>query len=181
MKFRILTAVALAGALVLSISGAEAATPVMDGKKVKVLKLSASPGVQDNTTTMVAGEDREYCTTKCARLPFVYKPAKGVKGGLMFTATWTNLASDVDLTVVEQSGKKVFTTVGGCNGAGRASEKVYLAPNQLKSGKTYVMIMYFFRSINETFDGKVEIGVPSTIPTTVPARADEVALVNCTL
>jgi hypothetical protein len=181
MKSRLVTAVVLSAGLFLSVSGAEAATPTLDGKVKKKLEVTAAPGPQDNTPTMVVGEDREYCTTHCMRLPFVYKPAKGIKGGLMFTVTWTNPASDIDLTVVEAGPNKTWKTVGGCNGAGNMQEKVYLPPASLKSGKTYTMIMYYFRSVNETFKGKVEINVPSTIPTTVPKKVDDTALINCTL
>lgn len=181
MKLRLVTAVALCAGLFLSMSGAQAGPPTMDGKRVKVLKMDAKGGLQDNTPTMAIGEDREYCKAKCGRLTFVYKPARGAKGGLMFTTTWTNPASDIDLTVVEAGPRGTWKTIGGCNGAGNMMEKVYLPPTALKSGKTYAMIMYYFRSVNETFKGKVEMGIKSTIPTTVPKKADDVALVNCTL
>jgi hypothetical protein len=181
VKLRLVTALALVGALFLSVSGAQAATPVLDGKVKKKLEITAKGGLQDNTSTMLIGEEREYCTKHCARLPFVYKPAKGIKGGLMFTATWSNPASDIDLTVVEAGPKGAWTEVGSCNGAGNMMEKVYIPPASLRAGKTYAMIMFYFRSVNETFKGKVEINVPSTIKPTVPAKVDEVALVNCTL
>lgn len=34
------------------------------------------------------------------------------------------------------------------------------------------MVIDFFRSLNKTVKGKVEIGVPSTIPAGVPAQYD---------
>jgi len=181
MKLRLVTAVALSAGLFLSVSGAQAATPTMDGKKVKVLKAAFKGGLQDNTPTMAVGEDREYCTKHCGRLPFVYKPAKGAKGGLMFTVTWSNPASDIDLTVVEAGPNKTWKTIGGCNGAGNMMEKVYLPTTALRSGKTYALIAFYFRSVNETFNSKVEMGIPSTIKPTVPAKADDIALINCTL
>lgn len=179
MELRLVTALALTGALFLSVSGAQAGPPVMDGKKVKVLNYTANGGLADNTKDILV--DRELCTTTCGKLAFVYKPAKGAKGGLMFTATWTNPLSDVDLFVAERAKNGALTILGSCQGTGGPSEKVYLAPNTLKSGKTYVMVMYFFRSINETFKGKVEMGVPSTIPTTVPEKVDALNHTNCTL
>jgi hypothetical protein len=180
VKPRLVTAAALTAGLLLSVSGAEAATPTMDGKVVKVLKISAQPGLQENTAN---AEDREYCTIHCGRLPFVYKPAKGVKGGLMFTVTWTNPVSDADLSVVEAGPNKTWKTIGGCAGIGNTLEKVYVPPAALRPGKTYAMIIYYFHSINETFNGKVEINVPSTIPTTVPKKADDngASPMNCTL
>ena len=185
MKFRVLTAVALAGALVLSISGAEAATPVMDGKKVKVLKLHADGGTQAHDTDLVLGlvndVDHNLCSPpRCAKLKFVYKPAKGAKGGLMITAKWSKqVLTDYDLYVYELDKRGNGTQAGNCGGGTGSSEKVYLAPSNLHSGKTYVVVVDFFRSIADAVDATVEMGVPTTIPTTVPAAVDELNPVNC--
>ena len=180
MKLRLITGLALVGALFLSVSGAQAATPTMDGKKLKVINWTAKGGLQDNAAT---SEDREYCEKTCGKQAFVYKPAKGAKGGLMFTATWSKQVSDIDLIVAERGKNNTMTIVGACQGTGKTSEKVYLAPNQLKTGRTYVMIMYYFRSINETFTGKIEMGVPNSIKMTVPAKVDDngVSPINCAL
>ncbi|MCW2545115.1 MAG: hypothetical protein JWM40_2667 [Frankiales bacterium] len=182
MKLRLLTAVTLAGALLLSISGAEAATPVMDGKKVKVLKLVGQGGLQSNDKDLVlTGGERVACQPpRCSKLTFVYKPAKGVAGGLMLTANWGNPLSDIDLYLGEVSKRGVVTQLGSCGGSASTSEKVYVGRSFLKAGKTYVMIVDYYRSINETVNAKVEINVPSTITNTLPAAVDALAFFNCT-
>lgn len=185
MKIRLVTAAAVIGALVLSISGAQAAPPVMDGKKVKVLKLHADGGTQDHDSDLVTGQvstpDYSLCTPpKCAKLTFVYKPAKGAKGGLLFTATWGKPISDYDLYVYELDKRGNGTRSGTCGGGIGTSEKVYLAPSNLHAGKTYVLIVNFFRSIADAVDAKIEMGVPSTIATTVPATVDSLEAINCT-
>jgi hypothetical protein len=86
---------------------------------------------------------------------------------------------DLYLAVLDKRGNP--TQVGSCGGSASTAEKVYLAPSELKSGSTYVMVVDYYRSLNETMTAKVEINVPSTIKTTVPAKADDVALLNCSL
>lgn len=201
MKPRILLSAVVAAVLVVGVSGAEAAPKTLDGKKVKKLSVTASGGAQDNDAwtayDVVATADEgtadqlpaqaqrvapEECgPPTCASLEFVYQPAKGVKGGLMFTATWSNPASDIDLFVMQIDKKGARTRIGSCGGAGTASEKAYLAPNELKPGRRYALVMQFFRSLNETATGTVEINVPSTIGNAVnlPGLGDPA--VNCTM
>lgn len=201
MKTRVLVCSAMAAGLFAGVSGAEAAPKTLDGTKTKKLTLTANGGAQDNDgwtaydAVAIADEgvanqlpaplkrvEAEQCTPPtCAVLEFVYRPAKGVKGGLMFTANWTNPASDIDLYVVQIDKKGGRTEVGSCGGFGSASEKVYLAPNELKAGRKYALVMLFFRSLNETATGTVEINVPSTIGNTVnlPGLGDPA--VNCTM
>ncbi|MGB8652219.1 MAG: hypothetical protein WCD35_16340 [Mycobacteriales bacterium] len=186
MKARYVTAAALVAALVAGTSGAQAAYPVLDGKRVKVLTLTASGGVQDNDKEMasLSPSDRVSCTApRCSRLTFTYLPAKGVRNrDLMFSVTWTNPASDIDLYVAEVARNGDSSEVGHCAGAGQPSEKVFVKASALKPGKTYALIVDWFRSINETAHAKVEIGVPSSIKTTVPAAVEsQTQNVNCTL
>ena len=185
MKFRLATITMLIGALLLSMSGAQAGPPVMDGKKVKILKLHADGGTQDHDSDLVTGllstADYSLCTPpQCAKLTFVYKPAKGAKGGLMLTATWGKPISDYDLYIYELDKRGNGTRIGTCGGGIGTSEKVYLGPSDLHSGRTYVMIVNFFRSIADAVDAKIEMGVPSTIVTTVPAAVDKLEAINCT-
>ncbi len=182
MKFRILTAAALTGALVLSISGAEAASPVMDGKKVKALKLVGKGGLQSNDKDFVlTSSERVDCKPpRCSILTFVYKPAKGVAGGLMLTANWGSPLSDIDLYLAEVSARGARTQAGVCGGSAGTTEKVYVGRSNLKSGKTYMLIVDYYRSINETVNAKVEINVPTTITNTVPAAAEAKTYYNCT-
>lgn len=190
MKIRLVTAAALAGGLALSVSGAQAATPTIDGKKVTSLTLTANGGVQSNDAEQasLATTDRLACAApRCAKLTFTYAPAKGLKNGdLRFTATWTNPASDIDLYVGELDKKGNASDIGHCGGTGGTSEKVFLPKSSLKAGHRYVMVLDFYRSLNETATGKVEIGVPNTIKSTVPASLDgqvpgTVFPVNCIL
>lgn len=191
MKVRLATATVLMGLLAVSTAGAQAATPVLDGKKVKVLTLTASGGTQDHDTDMVTdlakdptgpSPDRTQCAApRCGKLRFTYKPAKGVKGDLMFTLNWTNQASDMDLYVAEVAKDGSLSDIGHCGGVGGTSEKVFLPASSLKSGKSYVLVADFFRSVNDTVTGKVQIGAPSTVKTTVPAQVDGLVYpFNCT-
>lgn len=171
MKLRLILAAALAAALAFTASGAQAAPPVLDGKKIKVLKLTAAGGLQTNDKDAVALSlpDKYDCPPeRCKRLPFVYKPAKGVKGGVLLTATWANYASDIDLYLFEVQKNKTGVDVGHCGGVGTTTEKVYVDSRTMRSGKTYVLLVDFFRSVNETVNAKVEINVPNTIKETVP-------------
>lgn len=186
MKIRLAAATAVIGALALSMSGAQAAAPVLDGKKVKVLTIKANGGLQDHDSNQVTGllsssaETIDCAAPDCTRLTFVYKPAKGAKGGLLFSMTWGNVLSDFDLYVGEV-GKRGTTEIANCATAGPPSEKVYLPAASLKSGHTYAMVIYHFRSVNDVANAKVEMGVPDSIKTTLPRQADEKADLNCAL
>jgi hypothetical protein len=181
MKIRLVLAAALAGGLLASISGAEAATKVIDGKKVKVLTMKNAPGtVQDQQEYL--DYDSTLCNDKvlCPKLTFVYKPATGVKGGLLFTTTWSNQLTDIDIQVVQYDSRNNGTVVGSCGGSSFTSEKIYLASSELKKGANYALVVHMFRTVAETaVTSKVQIGVKSTIPTTVPEAAD--LGINCTL
>ena len=188
MKVRLATAAVLLGVLAAGTPGAQAANPVLDGKKIKVLSLTASGGLQSNDKdqAQLKTPDRADCAApRCARLPFTYKPAKGVNGDLMFTVTWTNPASDIDLYAGEVGKDGSTTTIDSCGGTGTASEKVFVPAASLKSGKTYVLVVDWFRSLNETAKATVQIGVPSSIKATVPPQYDgkvpgTLFKVNCT-
>lgn len=185
MKLRLVTILTLIGALFLSISGAQAGTPTMDGKKVKVLKFSGSGGTQDHDqdAASTSAPDRSQCEpARCIKVKFVYKPAKGAKGGLMITANWGKpVLSDYDLYLFELDMRGNGTDVGHCGGLGLNHEKVYAAPAQLHSGRTYLVVLDYFRSIADSVTGTIEMGANSTIGTTVPTKAEVVYPINCTL
>jgi hypothetical protein len=187
MRSRLALVPVLVGALALMSTGADAAAKTLDGKKIKKLTITANGGAQANDADLVTGlvdaPDRTACAMpRCARLTFKYLPAKGVKGDLMFTVTWTNPLSDVDLYVGEIAKDGSSSEIGHCAGAGTASERLFIPKSQLKSGKYYVLVVDFFRSLNETATGTVEIGVPNSIKATVPAAVDgQVQNINCTL
>jgi surface antigen len=191
MKARLILAPVLAGALALMTTGASAAPKTLDGKKVKKLTMTVSGGLQDNdsanVTEVLTTPDRADCAPpRCARLPFVYKPAKGVKGDVMFTITWSNPLTDYDLYVAEIARDGSAATVEGqqCASSGGTSEKVFVTKDKLKPGKTYAMVVDFFRSANDTVKGTVEMG-PSTLKHTVPDQYDgkfpgTLIPINCT-
>jgi hypothetical protein len=183
VKIRLIASAAVAAALALSMSGAEAATPTMDGKKVKALTMVGKGGLQTNDKDLVIDNpDRVGCTgARCGKLKFIYKPAKGVRGGLMLTSTWTNPLSDIDLYLARVEKNGTLTDVAHCGGSAGTKEKVYVAPALLSSGRTYVMVADYYRSINDTVTSKVEINVPTTIKQTMPSAADGPTYFNCTL
>ena len=179
MKVRLVVASLLAAGLAFSVSGAQAGPPVMDGVKVKVLSKTDMVAPQQQ----VSGFSSLTCESpKCMVLPFVYRPAKGVKGDLMFTVQWTNPLSDMDLYVVEvDTKKKTETQIAVCGGFPGAKERVFIPAKDLRSGRTYKLVVNYYLSLNETVTGKVEIAVPNTIPTSVPAAVDAEHGTNCTL
>ena len=187
MRTRLALLAAAAGAIALAAPSALAApaAPVLDGKKVKELKLSATAGAQTHDETLVTSqaieEDRMQCgTERCAVLPFVYKPAKGVKGDVMFSISWGTPGSDFDLYVV-QIDKGGRNKLASCGGSAGTSEKIFLSSDNFKAGKTYGLLADFYRTPGEKITGSVTMPGANGVKTTVPAAADEFALVNCTL
>jgi len=183
MRTRLVLAAAAFGALALAAPSALAApAPAnLDGKKIKTLSVSvdAKQQVHDADTF-----DINTCADRCLVVPFIFNPAKGVKGDVMFTATWGSMpTSDIDLYVAQINGKS-RTEVTHCAGAttGKGSEKIFLAAGNLKRGKTYAMIVDFYRTAGEKVTGTVEMPAKDTTAKTVPAQADgAIYNVNCTL
>lgn len=189
MKFRLITAAAVSAALVVTVTAAHAATPVLDGKKLKTLSLTATAAVQDHDVESLvqlakdplASPDLAQCAApSCADLTFVYKPAKGVKADTGFSLSWTTPADDMDLYVAEVV-KGERSTVASCGGATGTSEKVVVPYGTLVSGHTYALVAYFYRSTGDTV--KAQVSFPSTVAvkTTVPAGADKFGPVDCNL
>lgn len=182
MKLRLVTALAIVGALLLGVSAAEAKTPVLDGKKVKVLKVVGQGGLQDHDQDFftLGGPERVDCVPpRCLKMPFVYQPAKGIKGDLMLTATWSNPLSDMDLYLAEVGKRGVLTEIATCGGSAGTTEKVFVDRGLLHSGHSYQLIVDYYRSLNETVHAQVEINVPSTISNTLPTAVDDQAHANC--
>jgi hypothetical protein len=186
MRKRLVLAAAAFSAVALAVPAALASsTPVLDGKKTTKLTLNATAPMQDNDADLVTDSathnDRMACgPARCAVLPFVYKPAKGVKGDVAFTLTWTVPASDFDLYVVS-IGKDGRTDMGHCAGSGGTSEKVFLTADNFKAGKTYGLLADFYRTPGEKVTGTVEMPGTNTIATTVPSAVDSIQGINCTL
>jgi surface antigen len=185
MRHRLVLATAALGVAAIAAPAALAAPapPVLDGKKVTKLSLTGSGGLQDNDKDAadLSGADRADCAApRCMKLVFVYNPAKGVKGDALFTASWSNPASDIDLYVASVNKDGSTSEVGGhCGGVGGVSEKVFVPAGTLKPGKKYALVADFFRSLNETVTGTVEMP-KGDFARPVPAEADSVVYpVNC--
>lgn len=187
MKVRLVTAATIAGALALSVSGAQAAAPTLDGKKIKVLTMKAVGAAQDHDSAFVTGSagldpERVDCAMpRCARLDFIYKPAKGVKGDVAFELKWTVPASDIDLYVAEIAKDGSATELAACGASVGTSEKVFLASSNFKAGKKYALIADFYRTANEAVTGTVTMPGTNTVKTSAPAAVDDKQKVNCGL
>jgi hypothetical protein len=192
MRNRLVLVPVLVAGLALGLTNAQAATKTLDGKKVKTLTLTAAGGTQDhdetNVTEVLDAPDRADCESpRCAKLTFIWKPAKGVKGDVLFSITWSNPLSDYDLYVAEVAKDGTTTTLAdqSCGGTGGTSEKVFVTKDKFKAGRTYAMVVDFYRSVNDTVKGTVQMGVKSTLKHPVPDQYDgqfpgTLFKVNCT-
>jgi hypothetical protein len=163
-----------------SVPSQAAGTPVLDGKKVKTIVRTGSGGLQDNDAdnASLATANRADCAApRCLRLDFVYKPAAGVKGNVLFKVTWTNPASDFDLYVASDKRAQL----AACGGPGGMGEALVLSGKTLKYGKRYTLVVDFFRSVNDTATATVQFPTAKAAGTTVPAQADELFPTNCVL
>lgn len=188
MKVRLVTAATIVGALALSMSGAQAApAKVLDGKKVKVLTLKAVGAPQDHDSAFVTGsagldpERVECAMPRCARMDFVYKPAKGVRGDLAFAANWTVPAADIDLYVAEIAKDGSASELASCGASVGTSEKIFLDRTNFKPGKRYAVIVDFYRTANEAVTATVTMPGTNTVKATAPAAVDDNQKVNCGL
>lgn len=187
MRTRLLVSAAGLTALAVAAPAAMAsAPPVLDGRKVKTLTLKTTSTAQDHdsdfVTSQVGNDSRVDCAApRCAKLPFVYRPAKGVKGGLAFTLSWTIPVSDMDLYVAEL-GRDGNSQVASCGASAGTSEKIYLSPGVLRPGKTYALIADFYRTPGEAVTGTVSFPGTDTVAKDFPAAVDgQLVPVNCGL
>ena len=189
MKARLLTVAALSGTFALTVTGAHAATPTLDGKKVKSLTLVTSSGTQDHDTDLATdvaknptgSVDRTQCTApRCAALTFVYKPARGVKAPIGFAISWTVPGDDMDLYVAEVvHGER--SEVAHCGASAGMGESIVLPTGTLVPGHTYALVADFYRSAGDKVTAKVAFPATAPAKTTVPAAVDLVEPVNCGL
>jgi hypothetical protein len=173
-----LATAALAAATAVPSHAAGVAT--LDGKRVRKIVRTASGGLQDNDADNASTADvnRADCAMpRCYRLDFVYKPAAGVKGNVLFKITWTNPASDFDLYVATDK----RGDLAHCGGFGGLGEQLVLSGKTLKAGKHYSLVADFFRSVNDTVTATVEFPTAKTAGTTVPAAADAALPTNCVI
>jgi hypothetical protein len=188
MLTRLVLVPALVAGLALSLTGAEAAsTKTLDGKKVKTITWTATAGAEEHDADLVTGQlggpERVECEApRCAKFPFVFAPAKGVKAkGLMFTATWTVPVQDMDFYVAAVAKDGSYSQIATCGTFAGTSEKIYLDRSALKPGKKYAVVVDFYRTLSDTVTAKVEFPGTNTIKQSVPAAIDDVQPVNCGL
>ena len=150
MRFRLAAAALVCGALALPHTASAAATPTLDGKKVKTLSTTFTPGSQDHDSEFVTGSlggsDRVNCAAaRCGTLPFTYLPAKGVKGDLVFSISWGTPGDDFDLYVVEYAKDGSRSQVATCGAFAGTSEKVVVPGSDLRRGKKYALLVDYYR------------------------------------
>ena len=141
------------------VCSAQAATPVLDGKKkTKVVSISQTPSLASNfvpgdpTPAQVVGCKEK---TQCDRLNFVYAPAKGVKGDMtLFTKWYFPSTTDVDLYLLAGS-----NIIASCTGNLGNERYIQIAAKTLKPGKVYTAIAYTTRSTGEGLT--LEAAMPS--------------------
>lgn len=191
MKARTVLVPVLAGVLLAGTAGAGAATPTLDGKRVKALAATYHPAAQANDTNLATDglpapvgtdPDRFNCSgARCGRLTFLYAPARGVRGGLMFRTTWSSPTTDVDLYVVELDKYGEGSRIDSCGGSGGTSETVYVPAGELRAGHRYAIVNDWFRiTPGETVKTSVAFPSRDTSATTIPAAADPLNL-DCSL
>lgn len=158
-----------------------ASTPTLDGKRVRKIVKTASGGLQDHDQDNASLDtpNRADCAKpRCFRMDFVYSPARGVKGNVLFKITWTNPASDFDLYVSDDK----RTDRAHCGGFGGTGEQLVLRGTSLKPGKRYTLVADFFRSVNDTVTATVEFPTKVVAGTTAPAQAEALGLpLNCVI
>lgn len=135
-------------------------TPVLDGKKTTMVETHqsatrAAPAPSGPTDAQVV----QCSPAECDRMPFIYKPAKGVKSDLGLTAYWYwPETTRVDLFLLSGS-----TILARCvDKVGNTRHLVYPA-KQLKPGKVYTALMYY--SYSATND---DVHLRATLPTVNP-------------
>lgn len=157
-------ALALTAAAVVAAPQAFAGPRVLDGKAVRHLHLvqEAPPGAAaaDPTAAQVAS-----CNAPaCARITFVYQPAKGVKAPLSVSERnfWA-VAGDEDLYLMQGS-----TVVASCTGFTSSARYLSVPASALRSGTTYSAVMYYSHEIGESTS--MDVDLPGT------AKRDSAAL-----
>lgn len=133
---------------------AVAGPPVLDGKTIKNLRIvaEAAPGAAavDPSPEQVAS----CAAPACARIDFVFKPAKGVKAQTLSVSErnfWAVLG-DEDLYLMQ--GK---TVIASCTGTASNARHLSVPTASLKSGTTYTAVMYFSHEIGESTSMNVDL------------------------
>ena len=172
---------AAVGGLVLSQVAAEASgPPQLDGKARKTLTATFSPKAQDNDKDVASTADKTECSdARCGRLPFVFKPARGVRGNLSLKISWTLPGEDFDLYLAEIAKDGSYSELANCGTFGGTSERIVVAGSDLKPGHKYALVADFFRATGaDKVTGTVSFPSTDTIKKVVPASAEKGAGIN---
>ena len=165
MRTRLLAAAVACGALALPHAAQAGRTPVLDGKKVKALTATFTPKAQVHDQEFVSGGDRVNCASdRCGTIPFVFQPAKGVKGDLVFTISWGASGSDFDLYAVEYAKNGSAGQIATCGAFAGTSEKVVVPSSDLRPGKKYGLLVNYYRVTSDKVTASVTF--PGTTTTT---------------
>lgn len=180
MRVRPFIAAAAAAVLAATIP-AHAATPTLDGKKVKSLTFSGTSSPQTHDTDLVGDQagvspsggrpaDYMHCpASRCFTWKFLYKPAKGVRSGpVSVKLSWTYPVEDFDLYVFDAK----YGDVGHCGASAGTSETVTIDP--AIPGHTYLIVADEYRALPDTvkatvkfpaqkFTSQVPGGAPDTV------------------
>ncbi|MDQ1684964.1 MAG: hypothetical protein QOC82_1701 [Frankiaceae bacterium] len=179
MRVRPFLAAVAAAAIAVTAFPASAATPTLDGKKVKTLTFKGTTTPQSNDVDLVtdlaaAGpapvrpDDYMHCpATRCFTWKFVYKPAKGVKKGpISVKLSWTYPVEDLDLYLFDAK----FGDVGHCGASAGTSETVTIDPPA--AGHTYYVVVDQYRSVPDTVTATVQfpaVNFTSQVPGGAPS------------
>jgi hypothetical protein len=179
MRVRPLIAAAAVAVIAATIP-AQAATPTLDGKKVKTLTFKGTTTPQSNDVDLVtdvaaAGpmpvrpDDYMHCpATRCFTWKFLYKPAKGVRSGpVSVKLAWTIPVQDIDLYVFDA---KTGGDAGHCGASAGTSETVTIDP--ATPGHTYYVVADQYRSVPDTVTATVQFPAAKFTPQVSQAPSD---------
>jgi hypothetical protein len=188
MRVRPIIAAAAAAVIAATIP-AHAASPTLDGKKVKTLTFHGATTPQSNDADLVTDNatagplpvrpgDYMHCpASRCFTWKFVYKPAKGVRSGpISVKLAWTYPVEDLDLYVFDAK----VGDVGHCGASAGTSETLTIDPPT--PGHTYYVVADQYRSIPDTVTATVQFPAAKFTPTVAGAPNDAVIFpVGCGL
>ena len=139
---------------------AQAGTPVVDGKRVTHLDWTAQSGVNTpSEQDIYYGVNSSTCRPpRCDRHPFVWQPAKGVTGNILFATKWTFPGEDYDLSLVNSRGAGIVS----CYGTGGTGEAIVVPASKLVPGQTYTVVTSFTTSVPDTMHNTLEFPTQAT-------------------
>jgi len=173
MRARLLVALGSAALLAATALPSHAGTPVVDGKKNKGWSFKVAVTTQNNLAGDQAGPLVKQAgpsyggaackPPRCYKQTFVFSPARGVKGDVVVKAKWATPASDYDLYLFPAKPSSETDYVGHCGGSASNGEVMVVPQSALRAGKSYVLVVNFQQSYNDTVTGS--LAFPATFAT----------------